>query len=98
MYRSLDIYCQTVEDIRLPTWWTFAGKFPHSAAKISTGMSLLLGTQPKGTSERPYKKTSCEFCDEHYVETACHVHFKWPCLHKKRSKKFPKLTENMPCL
>ena len=96
MYPSLDIYCQTVEDIRLHTWWTYADKFPHFTAKISTVMSLLLGTQSKGTNEKAYKKKSCELCDEHYVETASHVLFKYPCLHKKRAEIFPKLTENMP--
>ena len=96
MYPSLDIYCQTVKDIRLHTWLTYADKFPHFTVKISTVVSLLLGTHPKGTNEKAYKKKSCELCDDHYVETTCHVLFKCPCLHKKRTDSFQKLTENMP--
>ena len=54
-----------------------------------------MGTEPTGTSERAYKNKLCELCDEHNVETDCHVLFKCPCLHKKRAEIFPMLTENM---
>lgn len=96
MYPSLELYCQTVEDIRLHTWWTYADKFPHLTGKISTVVTLLLGTHPKGTNAKAYKRKSCELCAEHYADIACHVLFQCQFLHKRRAEILPQLTANMP--
>ena len=82
MCPSLDIYCQTVKDIRLDMC---ADKFSHFTAKISTVVSLLLGTLPKGTSEKAYN------CVTNIMLKPL-IMF----LHKKHKNIFPTLTENMP--
>ena len=78
------------------TWWTYADKFPHSTAKISTVLSLLLGTQPKHTHVAVFDRKCCGLCEENYEENAEHIWFKCRCLIEKRSALFPVLTASMP--
>ena len=75
MYPSLNIYRETVEDIRMHTWWSYADKFPHSMGNVSTVMSLLLGAEPKGSHEKCYGRRACDLCKKCYDQDAKHTLF-----------------------
>ena len=71
MFKNLDYYLNTIDDIKVLSWWKFVRKKPAKIRQTSCTVALLLGTQPKGM-QCNYSGI-CVLCNERQQETPEHV-------------------------
>ena len=71
MFKNLDYYMNTIEDIQVLSWWKFVRKKPAKIRQTSCIVALFLGTQPRGM-QCNYSGI-CVLCDERQQETPEHV-------------------------
>ena len=83
LYKELDIYLESIKDIKMSCWWTMA-RYKHQAAKnISSVLAVLFGGQPRGLKNN-IAGTSCKLCHMAVRETPQHVLFMCPGLEAQR--------------
>ena len=73
MFKNLDYYLKTIEDIKILLWWKFVQKRPVKIKQTSCVVALLLGTQPKGMQWN--YSGICTLCNERQQESPEHILF-----------------------
>ena len=95
LYKSLDIYRETVFNIGNHIWWKIASKVPNFTRNISGVMSVLMNSQPRGMFCKSIGKM-CAICESNVVDSAKHVLFECKRLETPRKIYMSKLYNSMP--
>ena len=95
MYKGLYIYCSSIDKISLHAWWLFVKDSPDFYVKVSTVVSLLLGTQPKGIG-RNFGRSCCNLCEHRSFDNTEHILFECPSLINERDKLWNILMASVP--
>ena len=91
----MNYYRITVTDIKLHTWWVVAKHLPHLSKKISSLMSVLMGSEPiklHGNFDSKY----CRLCCSRTIESVMNILFGCPQLGATRYCLPNNITEAMP--
>ena len=95
LYRNLDCYQNTVQDIRILAWWKYARKKKTvKKRQVSCVVALLLGCQPKGMQSNFLNHF--KMCDGRQHDSPLHVLMKCPCLSELRNAHIPRIQASMP--
>ena len=81
-----------IDKIAIHTWWVFSNKFPHLLRKVSSVVSLLCGTQPKGLQ---CFQTMCKLCANRQTDCVEHILFVCESLNSIRIEHLRKISGSM---
>ena len=95
LYGQLSMYLVTVQNISIHVWWKISSKIPSAINNIAGVMSVIMGSQPRGTFCYGLWKL-CPICDLHASDTVQHVLFECPKTKLPRDRKLAKLMSVMP--
>ena len=95
MYSSLNYYRVIVTDIKLHTWWVVAKNLPHLSKKISSLMSVLMGSEPIKLHCN-FDSKYCHLCRSRTIESVLHILFGCQELGTVRYNLLNNITESMP--
>ena len=95
MYSSLKYYRITVTSIKLHTWWDVAKHLPHLSHKISSLMSVLMGSEPIKLHCN-YDSKYCGLCQSRTIESVVHILFGCPALGAERYNLLDNISKSMP--
>ena len=95
MYNSLNYYRIIVTDIKLHTWWDIAKHLPHLSKKISSLMSVVMGSEPIKLHCN-FDSKYCGLCQSRTIESVLHILFGCKDLGAVRFSLLNSITESMP--
>ena len=95
LYASLNTYIDSVNTIRMHTWWIVNQKLPHLYKSISAVMAVLMGGQPSGL-QRNFDRKLCQICCDRVEDNAIHVILSCNALTSLRDTLLRSLYDSMP--
>ena len=95
LYKELDIYLESIKDIKMSCWWTVARYKPQATKNISSVLAVLFGGQPRGLQNN-IAGTSCKLWHMAVRETPQHVLFMCPGLEAQREALWHDVIRTMP--
>ena len=95
MYSSLNYYRIIVTDIKLHTWWDIAKHLPHLSKKISSLMSVVMGSEPIKLHCN-FDSKYCGLCQSRTIESVLHILFGCKELGVVRFSLLNNIIESMP--
>ena len=95
MYNSLKYYRITVTGIKLHVWWDIAKHLPHLSNKVSSLMSVLMGSEPIKLRCN-FDSEYCGLCRSRTIESVVHILFGCPELGAERFQLLDSIINSMP--